>query len=160
MFVYYHTFGCKVNQYETENIRQALETRGFETVRDINNADIYVINSCTVTSQADLKLRQFVHKIRRDNLNGIIVVCGCYTQVMKDHDKVLPEADIIVGASNKTKIAELIEKYIEDKQKVSYICEHKKGDLFEPMFNIGSDNKTRAIIKICLLYTSPSPRDS
>lgn len=148
MFVYYHTFGCKVNQYETENIRQALETRGFETVRDINNADIYVINSCTVTSQADLKLRQFVHKIRRDNLNGIIVVCGCYTQVMKDHDKVLPEADIIVGTSHKTKIAELIEKYIEDKQRVSYICEHKKGELFEPMFNIGSDNKTRAIIKI------------
>ncbi len=148
MFVYYHTFGCKVNQYETENMREALEAHGFETVRDISKADIYIINSCTVTSQADLKLRQLVHRIRRENLCGIIVVCGCYTQILTNSNEILPEADIVIGTDGKTKVAELIKEHIENRQKLNYVSEHKKGEAFESMFNSGHADKTRAIIKI------------
>ncbi len=148
MFVYYHTFGCKVNQYETENIRETLEVRSFKTVNDITQADIYIINSCTVTSQADLKLRQLVHKIRRENKNGIIVVCGCYTQVLKNPKEILPEADIIIGTSGKTKIAEIINEYLINKEKTYQVGKHKKGEVFERMSNHGNAGKTRAIIKI------------
>ncbi len=148
MFVYYHTFGCKVNQYETENICEAMELGGFETVKSIELADIYIINSCTVTAQADLKLRQLVHKIRRINKCGIIAVCGCYTQMLKDAKRILPEVDIFVGTSNKTRIPSLVAKHIENKNTIEAINEHFKGELIEPMFNTGNHDKTRAIIKI------------
>ncbi|MBQ8623418.1 MAG: tRNA (N(6)-L-threonylcarbamoyladenosine(37)-C(2))-methylthiotransferase MtaB [Oscillospiraceae bacterium] len=148
MFVYYYTFGCKVNQYETENIRQAMEARGFETVKDVYAADIYIINSCTVTAQADLKLRQMVHKLRRVNENGVIVVCGCYSQVLKSHKAALPEADIFAGTSNKTEIPKLVEEFVLSRQAIVSVNEHFKGEKIELMKNLGSKNKTRAIIKI------------
>lgn len=148
MFVYYHTFGCKVNQYETDNIRFAMELKGHETVKDISKADVYIINSCTVTSQADLKLRQLVHKLRRINESGIIVVCGCYSQVLKDHKSTLPEVDVFVGTSDKTKVPILIEEFAMNRQAIVSVKEHFKGEKIEPMMNVGNKNKTRAIIKI------------
>lgn len=148
MFVYYHTFGCKVNQYETENIRSAMESLGYVTVKAINDADIYIINSCTVTAQADLKLRQLVHKIRRTKESAVIAVCGCYSQVLKDAESALPEADIFVGTSNKTEIPKLIGKYFETKTKIAAVNEHFRGEQIEPMMNTGTKDKTRAIIKI------------
>ncbi len=148
MFVYYHTFGCKVNQYETDNIRFAMERLGYGTVTDISSAEVFIINSCTVTSQADLKLRQLVHKIRRIKQDGVIVVCGCYSQVIKEHDKVLPEADVFVGTSNKTEVPSLLEDFLKNKKTIIAVDEHYKGETIEPMTNCANKNKTRAIIKI------------
>lgn len=148
MYVYYHTFGCKVNQYETENVRQAMEASGHETVKSIELADIYIINSCTVTAVADLKLRQLLHKIRRTNKNGIVVVCGCYTQMINEKDDSLAEADIIVGTSNKGSIPSLIEEYLSKKSRIYSVTEHYKGEKIEPMENSATPDKTRAILKI------------
>ncbi len=143
MQVYYHTFGCKVNSYETENILQQMETKGHTTVTKISEADVCIINSCTVTHEADSKLIQLVHKIRRDNPKAIIVIAGCYSQLSPT---VMDLADIAVGTSNKTKIAVLIDSY--NCSKLDAVVPHFKDEPFESIFNRGNPRKTRAEIKI------------
>lgn len=143
MHVYYHTFGCKVNQYETENIRQTMELSGHASVNRPEQADVCIINTCTVTQEADRKLTQLVNKIRRVNLEGIIVLCGCYSQVNENANLL---ADIVVGTSNKSKIPQLIAEF--KSQKMTEVLPHFKGEVFETMANVGSARKTRAVIKI------------
>ena len=108
MKIFYYTFGCKVNQYETENIREKMESLGHTTVGDHKEADVCLINSCTVTNEADKKCRQLLHRIRTDSPRCILICAGCMTQAHKDIEKRLPECDIIAGAHNKTKIPELL----------------------------------------------------
>lgn len=143
MHVYYHTFGCKVNQYETENIRQTMELSGHASVNRPEQADVCIINTCTVTQEADRKLTQLVNKIKRVNPEGIIILCGCYSQVNENANLL---ADIVVGASNKSKIPQLIAEY--KSQKMTEVLPHFKGEVFETMANVGSARKTRAVIKI------------
>lgn len=143
MHVYYHTFGCKVNQYETENIRQTMELSGHASVNRPEQADVCIINTCTVTQEADRKLTQLVNKIRRVNPEGIIVMCGCYSQVNENANLL---ADIVVGTSNKSKIPQLIAEF--KSQKTTEVLPHFKGEVFETMANVGSVRKTRAVIKI------------
>lgn len=148
MYVYYHTFGCKVNQYETENVLQAMEQRGFETTKDYKKADIFIINSCSVTSQADLKLRQAVHKYRKARPGSVIVVCGCHSQMITDFENRLPEADILLGTQNKSQIPDLINTFLISRMRIIAVSEHYKGERFEEMKNHSISSKTRAIIKI------------
>ncbi len=143
MHVYYHTFGCKVNQYETENIRQTMELSGHASVNRPEQADVCIINTCTVTQEADRKLTQLVNKIRRVNPEGIIVMCGCYSQVNENASLL---ADIVVGASNKSSIPQLIAEF--KSQKMTEVLPHFKGEVFETMAIVGSVRKTRAVIKI------------
>lgn len=143
MRVYYHTFGCKVNQYETENIRQTMELSGHASVNRPEQADVCIINTCTVTQEADRKLTQLVNKIRRVNPEGIIILCGCYSQVNENANLL---ADIVVGASNKSSIPQLIAEY--KSQKMTEVLPHFKDEAFETMANVGSVRKTRAVIKI------------
>lgn len=143
MHIHYHTFGCKVNQYETENIRQAMELLGHTSVNKPEEADVCIINTCTVTHEADRKLIQHINKIKRVNPEAIIVMCGCYSQV-NENAKAL--ADIIVGTSNKSRIPQLIAEF--KSQKISEVLPHFKSETFESMANFGSIRKTRAVIKI------------
>lgn len=143
MHIHYHTFGCKVNQYETENIRQAMELLGHTSVNKPEEADVCIINTCTVTHEADRKLIQHINKIKRVNPEAIIVMCGCYSQV-NENAKAL--ADIIVGTSNKSRIPQLVSEY--KSQKMTEVLPHYKGEAFESMANFGSIRKTRAVIKI------------
>ena len=148
MKAFFCTFGCKVNQYETENIKEKMEASGYIPVNDHRDADVCIVNSCTVTSEADKKCRQMIHKIRKENPRCILVCAGCMTQAHKDIEKKLPECDIIAGTYSKARIPELIADFMNTGVRINAVKEHDPGASFEPMTNASSDDKTRAYIKI------------
>lgn len=148
MKVFYYTFGCKVNQYETENIKELFSDMGYEESSDFDTADICIINSCTVTAQADSKCRQLVHKIRNSNQGCVIVLAGCFPQAFKAQAEKMLECDIIVGTGSKRDIPRLTEKFLLERERITEVSPRKKGERFEPMSNSGADCKTRAYIKI------------
>lgn len=148
MKIFYYTFGCKVNQYETENLRQAFEKRGFETAKKITGADVCLVNTCTVTSSADSKCRQLLHKIKKLNPFSIIILTGCFPQAFEEQARQLTECDIITGASDKTAIPDLLDEFLSRREKIIKITPHKKGEAFEKMSNSEVVSKTRAYIKI------------
>ena len=135
------TLGCKVNTYESNVIRDSLLNNNY--VED-DNADIYIINTCTVTNTSDNKSLKEIRRVRRENPNSIIVVCGCMTQVRDDIDSI--DADIIIGNSNKSNIVSLLEKYISDNKKIVLIDNIMKSN-FEHMV-LNNFNRTRAFVKI------------
>ena len=106
MKVAFHTLGCKVNQYETEAIKEAFVSRGAEIVNEDETADVYVVNTCTVTNIADRKSRQYIRRMKSLSPNAIMIVTGCYAQVAADEIEKMPEVDLIIGNSLKSEIAE------------------------------------------------------
>ncbi len=142
MLIFYYTFGCKVNQYETELMKQSLKAKGHTEARSASQADFAVINTCTVTAQSDLKLRQLIHKIRRENPSAKIVLTGCYAQVAKD----LLGADIIIGSGQKADISDIIENYTDNGS--TRIFRENNNIYPENELLSRSGNKTRGIIKI------------
>ena len=148
MKTYFYTFGCKVNQYETENIRERLEGLGHTTVSDLKEAEVCIVNSCTVTSEADKKCRQLLHRIRHDNPGCILICLGCMTQAHKEIAERLPECDIIAGAHNKTLIPELIDRFMNTGERIVSVTPNDAAKTIEPMSNSSSDGRTRAYIKI------------
>jgi len=145
--VSYYTFGCKVNQYETDCIAELMQRNGFVTADEPMTADVVIINSCTVTQAADVKLGQLLRRIKRQNPEAITVVAGCYPQA-HGATELISEADIIVGEANKTKIPELISDFLTKKEHVCEILPHQKGEKLERMSLTKRADKTRAIIKI------------
>ena len=112
-----HNLGCKVNAYETEAMQELLEKHGYEIVPFQEGADVYIINTCTVTNMADRKSRQMLHKARKMNPDSIVVACGCYVQAKKDD---IPEGiDIVVGNNKKQNIVEILENYEKEKNQDS-----------------------------------------
>ncbi len=148
MNIYYYTFGCKVNQYETENIREQFEKSGFGRCEEIADADICIINTCTVTAQSDSKCRQLIHKIRKENPRCVLVIAGCMTQAFPELANSLSECDIIVGSQNKTHIPALVNRFLSEGRRIVEITPHKQGDKIEQMTNSSAETKTRAYIKI------------
>lgn len=146
MLIWFYTFGCKVNQYETELLRQQFAGRGNTPVSQFREADVCVINSCTVTAQADLKLRQLIHRIRRENPQAVIAVCGCYPQAFSDAPAVLPEADIVFGSNNKHEVVSAVESFVENRLRAVEISGIGVDYPAEKLL-VGSA-KTRGIIKI------------
>ncbi len=147
------TLGCKVNQYETNNMIQQFLQKGYEIVEPSQKADIYVVNTCTVTNISDRKSRQMLRKVKEQNHAAIVVACGCYVQVAKEEAKRIEEIDIIVGNSEKKQIIEIIEEYKEEKhnkadnkpEKIEDIMKQKEYvELGETIYT----EKTRAVIKI------------
>lgn len=108
MKVAFHTLGCKVNHYETEAIKEAFVSRGAEIVGEEDPADVYIINTCTVTNIADRKSRQFIRRAKKANPNAAIVVTGCYAQVASDDVAAMPEVDLIMGNNRKSEICGLV----------------------------------------------------
>lgn len=145
---FYYTFGCKVNQYETENIKEAMQSRGYEVTDDYREADICIINTCTVTAQSDSKCRQLIHRIRKDAPQCLIVLAGCFPQAFQKQAAEMTECDIVVGTGSKKEIPALIEEYIKSGQRIVKLTPREKGEAFEKMSNTGADSKTRAYIKI------------
>ena len=102
-----HNLGCKVNAYETEAMQELLEKHGYEIVPFQEGADVYIINTCTVTNMADRKSRQMLHRARKMNPDSIVVACGCYVQARKDD---IPDGiDIVIGNNKKQNIVEILE---------------------------------------------------
>ena len=108
MKVAFHTLGCKVNHYETEAIKEAFVSRGAEIVSEDEAADVYIINTCTVTNIADRKSRQFIRRAKKANPDAIVVVTGCYAQIASEAVAGMPEVDLVIGNGRKSEICGLV----------------------------------------------------
>ncbi len=143
-----HNLGCKVNSYETEAMRQLLEAAGYDIVEfGKETADVYIINTCTVTNIADRKSRQMLHKAKKDNPNAVVVAAGCYVQ--EAGEKLLEDSavDIIVGNNKKGQIVEVLDEYFKGRDTDSFIDINKTKE-YERLAISGSEIHTRAYIKI------------
>ena len=118
-----HNLGCKVNAYEVEAMQQLLENAGYETVPFEEGADVYVINTCTVTNIADRKSRQMLHKAKKMNPDAIVVATGCYAQADTEKLKEDTAVDLILGNNQKTQIVEALEEYEKEHAKQVQVIE-------------------------------------
>lgn len=140
------TLGCKVNQYESEGIIRSFLEKGYILTDYSEKADVYVVNSCSVTSIADRKARTLVRNARKTNPDAIIVLCGCYSQTHSDAAEKIPEADVIIGSASKESIPDLVEQ-CPKKQYVN-VPDIMLEKEFEEYTVTGHSDKTRAFMKI------------
>lgn len=137
------SLGCKVNIYESEVVTDLLKKSGYEIVPFEDKADIYIINTCSVTNESDKKSRKMINRAKKNNSEAIIVVMGCYSQVSSDDI----EADIILGNKDKSKIVEILNDFIRDRESKKIIYDLSSVE-FEKMEISHFDNHTRAFVKI------------
>ena len=143
------TLGCKVNQYESQAMREVLLKNGFELAKPNTPADITVVNSCTVTSVSDAKNRKLINKIRRENPDGIIVLTGCMPQAFPDRQENFENCDIVLGNAKRAELVPAICEYIENHMKNVFISPHPvKNEKFEDLSISSLGEHTRAFIKI------------
>ena len=147
MKVSFYTLGCKVNLYESEVIMNMFKKRGYEIVDFDSTSDIVIINTCTVTNTSDKKSRNIIRQAVKNNPNSVIVVMGCYSQVRSEDIKSIPGVNIIIGNSNKSKVVDLVEEYIKNKENKT-IIDNTMKTCFEPMELDSFETKTRAFVKI------------
>ena len=138
-----HTFGCKVNIYESEYIINKLQDNNYTLVDFEEEADIYIINTCTVTNEADKKARKLINTTRKKRPNSTLIVMGCYSQLNANDI----EADIIIGNKHKSKIIELIEQYKKQQEKIILVEDITETN-FEDMYINKFVEHTRAFVKI------------
>lgn len=142
-----HNLGCKVNAYETEAMQEMLEQNGYEIVPFKEGADIYVINTCTVTNMADRKSRQMLHRAKKLNPDAIVVAAGCYVQAKEENGEVDECIDIIIGNNKKKDLIEILEQYERERiQKAVIDINHTKE--YEEMHLSKTAEHTRAYIKV------------
>ena len=136
--------GCKVNQYETNAMMQKMIEAGYEVVDFETKADIYIINTCTVTNMADKKSRQMLRRVKEINPEAILVAVGCYAQVAKEKLEQIPEIDLILGINEKNDIV----KYVEQASKNTYVSDVLHQTEFLDFGDVTYTEKTRAVIKV------------
>jgi len=147
--VSFYTLGCKVNQYETNAMTQKFQEAGYEIVNmNESIADIYIVNTCTVTNMSDRKSRQVLRRLKDKNKDAIVVAVGCYAQVAKQELEEMPEIDIALGNEEKKDIVQYVERFIEEKNKLIEIDDISTQREFKDMGQITYTEKTRAVIKI------------
>lgn len=144
----FYTLGCKVNQYETEYMSELLKNAGFEIVSPAEEADYYIINSCTVTATADQKTRQNVRKFKRKHPDSVIILTGCMPQAFPEDAEKLTEADIVFSNKNDGDILKLINEYNTDKNRLLKIERHETGDKFKECSISSFNDRIRAFVKI------------
>ena len=148
MNVYFLTFGCKVNLYETENMKQLFSVSGYTVSANEAEADIFIVNSCTVTGTGDKKLKKELRRLRRSYPNSVIVLTGCFPQAFSEEAEKIPEADIVTGTKNRSELPRLVESFIREKSRIVSVCPYTRDEKFENMCNRGYENNTRAFLKI------------
>lgn len=148
MKVTFYTLGCKVNQYETEAMREAFAAAGHTPVPNSAPFDAAVINSCTVTAESDRKTRQILHKVRRENPEAIIILTGCMVQAFSEEAKALTDADIVCGNTDVKKTVEYAERFLKDGERIFEVSEHKKTESFNTPVLSSFAERTRAYMKI------------
>ena len=146
-----HNLGCKVNAYETEAMQEMLEKAGYEIVPFKEGADIYIINTCTVTNIADRKSRQMLHRARKMNPDAIVVAAGCYVQAQAEKQEIDPCIDIVLGNNRKKDLITVLEEY--QKNKAEDTCLEEVEDIsrtreYEPLSLTRPGDHTRAYIKV------------
>lgn len=138
------SLGCKVNQYETNAMSQKFIEAGYDVVDYTSNADVYIVNTCTVTNVADRKSRQMLRRMKEINPEAIVVACGCYAQVGKEELKKIDGVDVVIGNNEKKDIVEIIEKYSNDVI-VSDVMQQRN---YVEFGTTTYTEKTRAVVKI------------
>lgn len=146
--VAFHTLGCKVNTYETEAMSSIMQAAGYGIVDFSEKADIYIINTCSVTNIADKKSRQMLHKAKKENPEAIIVAVGCYVQSAAEKLKADENIDIIVGNNKKKEIADIINDYLNIDESESHIIDINAAREYEELIVSKMSGHTRAFIKI------------
>lgn len=142
------TLGCKVNQYETNEMQSRLRDTGFSVVEPKEDADIYIVNSCTVTAESSRKSRQALRKVRGEHPNAVTVLTGCYSQAFAEELTSFDEADIILGNKTNAELTEKINEFIKSHQKIIDVKQHKKKDLYCGSTVSEFEGHTRAYVKI------------
>lgn len=146
MNIAFYTLGCKVNQYETEVMREQLEKRGHTIVPESTDFDAIIINSCTVTAESDRKTRQALNRFRKRNPNAIIVLTGCMVQAFAEKSKQLENADIVIGNTDIMKIVEKLENF--GGQRIFEFERHYQNECFNTPIISKFSERTRAYMKI------------
>lgn len=142
------TLGCKVNQYETNAMTQQFLQKDYEIVEHTEKADIYIVNTCTVTNMSDRKSRQMLRRVKELNHGAIVVACGCYVQVAREEIEKIEEIDLVLGNNEKKEIVEIIEKYIEKNEKHIEMEDVMHQKEYVELGEITYTEKTRAVIKV------------
>lgn len=142
------TLGCKVNQYESEAMLSSMLKNGFTAAADDEQADVVVLNSCTVTAESDRKVRQIFRRAKKDNPDAVMVLSGCMAQAFPEDAQRLEEADIILGTSNRARLLPDLLTFLSTRQRIVDIEPHTNGETFERLQVENFSGRTRAFVKI------------
>ncbi len=142
------TLGCKVNTYESEAVMEQFVKGGYSRVDFSEEADVYIINTCTVTHLGDRKSRQMIRRTKQKNPDAVLVVMGCYSQVAPEAVSAIPEVDIIFGNDGKSKVFSAVEQFFTDKKKNTRVTDIGNVKEFEHLSVSGFENRTRAVLKV------------
>ena len=143
-----HNLGCKVNSYETEAMQQLLEEAGYEIVSFHEKADVYIINTCSVTNIADRKSRQMLHRAKKQNPEAVVVAAGCYVQSAAEELKADLAVDVIIGNNKKQDLVPILEEYFKDRTDSSHVIEINETHEYERLSIHKIADHTRAFLKI------------
>lgn len=144
----FYTLGCKVNQYESEAMAEQLMKNNFEIVSHTEKADVFIVNSCTVTASGDQKTRQAVRRFKKNNPDACVVLTGCMPQAYPENSESLVEADIVIGNKNNDTLIQVLNEFFAKKERLVNIELHKNGDPFRGTLISDFQNRTRAFLKI------------
>ncbi|MCG1022324.1 tRNA (N(6)-L-threonylcarbamoyladenosine(37)-C(2))-methylthiotransferase MtaB [Sutcliffiella horikoshii] len=146
--VAFHTLGCKVNHYETEAIWQLFKANDYERTEFEGTADVYVINTCTVTNTGDKKSRQVIRRAIRKNPDAVICVTGCYAQTSPAEIMAIPGVDVVVGTQDRVKMLDYIEQFKQERQPINGVGNIMKARVYEELDVPAFTDRTRASLKI------------
>jgi threonylcarbamoyladenosine tRNA methylthiotransferase MtaB len=144
----FHTLGCKVNAYETEAMWQLFQQAGYERVEFDTKADVYLINTCTVTNTGDKKSRQVIRRAIRKNPDAVIAVTGCYAQTSPSEVAAIPGVDIVVGTQGRDKLIDYVEQYRREREPINAVGNIMKQREYEELDVPAFVDRTRASLKI------------
>ncbi|PKL84119.1 MAG: tRNA (N(6)-L-threonylcarbamoyladenosine(37)-C(2))-methylthiotransferase MtaB [Ignavibacteriae bacterium HGW-Ignavibacteriae-3] len=146
--VAFHTLGCKLNFSETSTIGKQFLRKGFDIVDYNDHADVYVINTCTVTDNADKECRQVVRRALKNNPNGFVVVTGCYAQLRPEEIAKIDGVDAVLGSNEKFNLFDYMESFEKKDLSCIHVSPTEKLDSFHSSFSTEADNRTRAFFKV------------
>ncbi|MFB0958001.1 MAG: tRNA (N(6)-L-threonylcarbamoyladenosine(37)-C(2))-methylthiotransferase MtaB [Clostridiaceae bacterium] len=148
MKVAFETLGCRVNIYDSEAMLELFRKDGYEAVPFESKADVYVINTCTVTNTGDKKSRQMIRRARRMNPEAVIAVVGCYSQIAPEEIAAIDGVDIVLGSRNKSRVVELANRSLATGERIVEVSDVMTSHEFEPLNVSDFEDKTRAFLKI------------
>lgn len=148
MTITFYTLGCKVNQNETGALAQLFYENGFIPAQNDENADVYIVNSCTVTAGGDKKSRQWLRRAKRQNPDAVTVLTGCYPQAFPEEARAATEADIVTGSGTRHRVLDHVLQFIQTRERIVDIVPHEKGERFEELPMERMEGHTRAFLKI------------
>ena len=148
MKIAFYTLGCKVNTYETESVWELFKKDNFERVRHDEYADVYIINTCTVTNSGDSKSRKAIRKLIRQNPESVIAVMGCYSQMDPDKVYEIDGVDIVIGTKHREQLFELVKQVLQERRKIKNVTDVSKYREFDETHVTNFTENTRAFLKI------------